>query len=143
MNGVMDVVAGILVRGDLVLAAKRSASMRWSGFWEFPGGKVEADETLDQALIRELREELNIVVRAFYLWKVKEKTDRGTMIRLYFYLVTAFDGTPTPNEGQELSWFNAADAAGYEFLPADQEVLVDLVSTSLSGAPFTETLKLH
>ena len=75
-EGVMNVVAGIMIRQDRFLAARRSPSMSEPGFWEFPGGKVEAGETLDEALARELEEELSIAIDAFSLWKVKEKKDR-------------------------------------------------------------------
>lgn len=72
-GGPVLVVAGIIVRGERFLAARRSASMSNPGFWEFPGGKVEAGETLGEALSRELAEELSIAIDAFCLWKVKEK----------------------------------------------------------------------
>jgi mutator protein MutT len=120
------VVAGIIVRDDRFLAARRSLSMSEPGFWEFPGGKVEAEETLGQALARELEEELSIAIDAFSLWKVKEKKVRGRAIRLFFHLVTEFSGAPTPREGQELAWITCEEARGYSFLPADEEILSEL-----------------
>ena len=120
------VVAGVIVRGGRFLAARRSESMSWSGFWEFPGGKVEPGETLGEALERELREELSIAIDAFSLWKVKEKKVTGGAIRLFFHLVTEFSGTPTPREGQELAWITCDEAKDYAFLPADEEVLSEL-----------------
>lgn len=125
----MDVVAGILARGDRYLAARRSASMSWPGFWEFPGGKVEPGESLEEALTRELREELDIDVRAFSLWKIKEKKVTGRAIRVHFFSVTDFAGTPTPREGQELAWLSLAEAATYVFLSADAEILAELPAT--------------
>lgn len=122
----IDVVAGIIVREGRFLAARRSASMSEPGFWEFPGGKVEAEETLDQALVRELEEELSIAIDAFSLWKVKEKKVKGRAIRLFFHLVTEFSGAPTPREGQELAWITCEEARGYSFLPADEEILSEL-----------------
>ncbi|ACU89851.1 (deoxy)nucleoside triphosphate pyrophosphohydrolase [Desulfomicrobium baculatum] len=124
--GSIDVVAGIIVRDDRFLAARRSLSMSESGFWEFPGGKVEAEETLGQALARELEEELSIAIDAFSLWKVKEKKVKGRAIRLFFHLVTEFSGAPTPREGQELAWITCEEARGYSFLPADEEILSEL-----------------
>ncbi|UTF51919.1 NUDIX domain-containing protein [Desulfomicrobium sp. ZS1] len=96
------------------------------GFWEFPGGKVEAEETLGQALARELDEELSIAIDAFSLWKVKEKKVKGREIRLFFHLVTEFSGAPTPRESQELAWITCEEARGYSFLPADEEILSEL-----------------
>ena len=124
--GSIDVVAGIIVRNDRFLAARRSLSMSEPGFWEFPGGKVEAEETLGQALARELDEELSIAIDAFSLWKVKEKKVKGRAIRLFFHLVTEFSGAPTPREGQELAWITCEEARGYSFLPADEEILSEL-----------------
>jgi len=124
--GSIDVVAGIIVRDDRFLAARRSLSMSEPGFWEFPGGKVEAEETLGQALARELDEELSIAIDAFSLWKVKEKKVKGREIRLFFHFVTEFSGAPTPREGQELAWITCEEARGYSFLPADEEILSEL-----------------
>ncbi len=120
------VVAGVIVRDGRFLAARRSETMAWAGFWEFPGGKVEAGETLEEALKRELHEELSIAIDAFSLWKVKDKKVTGGAIRLFFHLVTEFSGTPTPREGQELAWITCDEAKDYSFLPADAEVLSEL-----------------
>ncbi len=125
----MDVVAGILARGGRYLAARRSASMAWPGFWEFPGGKVESGESLEAALARELREELDIDVRAFSLWKIKEKKVTGRAIRIHFFSVAEFSGTPTPREGQELAWISPTEATDYVFLSADAEILAELAAT--------------
>lgn len=134
---VIAVVAAVIVREGRFLAARRSLSMSDPGFWEFPGGKVEAGETLEEALIRELDEELSIALDAFSLWKVKEKKVKGGAIRLFFHLVTEFFGVPTPREGQELAWITCEEARGYSFLPADEEVLAEL-ATCRSDAPPTE-----
>lgn len=128
MDGVLNVVAGIIVRQDRFLAARRSDSMSEPGFWEFPGGKVEAGETLGQALVRELEEELSIAIDAFSLWKVKEKKVKGGAIRLFFHLVTQFSGAPTPREGQELAWITCEEARDYAFLPVDEEIVFELAS---------------
>lgn len=128
-EGVMNVVAGIMMRQDRFLAARRSPSMSEPGFWEFPGGKVEAGETLGEALARELEEELSIAIDAFSLWKVKEKKVKGGAIRLFFHLVTKFSGEPTPREGQELAWITCEEARGYAFLPVDGEIVFELASS--------------
>jgi mutator protein MutT len=122
----IDVVAGIIVRDKRFLAAKRSATMQWPGFWEFPGGKVEAGESLGDALRRELLEELSIAIDGFSLWKVKEKKSTQGAIRLFFHLVTGFSGTPNPREGQELAWMTCEEALNFAFLPADKEILSEL-----------------
>jgi mutator protein MutT len=125
-RGPVLVVAGVILRDGRFLAARRSRSMAWPGYWEFPGGKVEDGETLGEALRRELQEELSIAIDAFSLWKVKDKKVTGGAIRLFFHLVTEFSGTPTPREGQELAWITCEEAKDYTFLPADAEVLSEL-----------------
>ncbi|NLW81517.1 MAG: (deoxy)nucleoside triphosphate pyrophosphohydrolase [Desulfovibrionales bacterium] len=122
----IDVVAGVIIKGNRFLAARRSSRMTWSGFWEFPGGKVESGESLNQALRRELEEELSIAALAFSLWKIKEKKSKEHAIRLFFHLVTEFSGTPTPREGQEIAWLTLDEAESFAFLPADEEILAEL-----------------
>ena len=122
----MDVVAGILTHSGSYLIARRSPSMQWAGLWEFPGGKVEAGETMAQALVRELREELNIDVQRFSLWKIKEKKVTGRKIRIHFFFVTEFLGMPTPREGQDIAWISLTEASNYPFLPADAEIVAEL-----------------
>lgn len=98
----MDVVAGFLMRGERYLIARRSVSMRWPGLWEFPGGKVEAGESLERALVRELQEELGITAREFSLWKIKQKDVSGEKIRLFFYQVTEFSVNPCREKDRKL-----------------------------------------
>ena len=123
------VAAAALIDSDgRVLICQRPPGKQLAGLWEFPGGKVEAGETLGQALFRELEEELSIALDAFSLWKVKEKKVKGRAIRLFFHLVTEFSGAPTPREGQELAWLTCEEARGYSFLPADEEVVAELAA---------------
>ncbi len=125
----MDVVAGILgewgpLSGRPSLGFDAVVGIR--GIFRRHGGAWGASE---EALTRELREELNIGVRAFSLWKIKEKKVTGRAIRIHFFWVTEFSGTPTPREGQELAWMSLAEAAYYVFLSADAEILAELSAT--------------
>ena len=121
------VVAVALIDTDgRVLIAQRPEGKKLADLWEFPGGKVEAGESLGQALRRELLEELSIAIDGFSLWKVKEKKSTQGAIRLFFHLVTDYSGTPMPREGQELAWMTCEEALNYAFLPADEEILSEL-----------------
>lgn len=129
---VLDVVAGILWRNGRYLAVQRPAGKLHAGFWEFPGGKQEDGETLEAALVRELREELAITALDYQFWCAKEHIYPGPPqrhVRLYFFHVTAFDGTPLPNEGQALQWVTPASARSLPFLEADRKLVETLASS--------------
>lgn len=125
---VLDVVAGVIWRHGRFLAARRVEGKDMGGFWEFPGGKIESGETPEQALFRELAEELGIGVRRAEFWQCVEPGssagDRN--IRLHFFHVTAFNGEPCPREGQFICWVDPAEASRLDFLPADASVLGQL-----------------
>ncbi len=126
-------VAGIAIREGKILAARRPDHFPLGGYWEFPGGKVEEDETLENALIRELDEELRIRPTSFRLWQEKRKKyKQGLHVWLYFFLITAFDGHPEPCEGQELAWLTPLQAQKKKFLEADLEI-VDSLSRLLDS----------
>ena len=101
----IQVVAGIVWKDGCFLAARRSPGKRGEGFWEFPGGKIEPDETREQALARELKEELGIEVSDCEYWKSEEHSYAGYIIALHFYHVREFSNTPMMIEGHDaLAW---------------------------------------
>lgn len=119
-KGYMPVVVGIVVQEERFLAARRPPGVRFSGMWEFPGGKVEPAETLEQALVREFREEIAIRPTRYKLWQELRKAYSDTLhVWLYFFLITGFQGTPQPCEGQTLAWLTPSEALTKNFLPAD------------------------
>lgn len=117
--------AGIICRHGLMLAAQRPDDKPFAGFWELPGGKVEANESPEEALCRELAEELGINVREFEPLDVVDHHywDTGFTARLHFFRVSAFDGEPCSKENQNLRWIEPRDMEELDFLPADREVL--------------------
>ena len=99
------VAVGVLVRADgAFLLGSRPPGKPYAGYWEFPGGKLEAGETLQQALARELAEELGIAdIQAEY-WRSCEMDYPHARVDLRFCKVTGWSGEPTPLEGQQLAW---------------------------------------
>ncbi len=119
----LEVVAGILWREGRYLAVERPEGKRQAGFLEFPGGKVEPGESLEEALARELFEELGLrpLAMAFRLCKEHDYPDFS--VRLHFFDVTAFEGQPRALENQAMFWVLPSDAPADRFLPADRELL--------------------
>ena len=132
----VDVAAGVLWREGRLLAAQRPEGKPLAGFWELPGGKLEAGESAEAALVRELAEELGVTVREAAFWRVSEHAypERGIRVRLHFFHVTEFDGEPAAREGQALAWVTPEEAAGMAFLPADADMLRELRAAP-QGAP--------
>jgi len=129
-EGRLYVVVGILKNseGRLFVQRRRIGTPK-AGKWEFPGGKLEAGETPDEALARELKEELGIVVHSCNpLTAITHDYDHAK-VWLDTYLVTAFDNEPEGKEGQEFAWVdvnNEAELARYDFLPAVFPILAAL-----------------
>jgi 8-oxo-dGTP diphosphatase len=101
----VDVAVGILMRpnGD-VLLAQRPEGKPYEGYWEFPGGKVEAGEEISAALKREFLEELGITIISARPWCGVEYIYPHAHVRLHFYICPEWDGEPQSLEGQALAW---------------------------------------
>ncbi|OUM08873.1 hypothetical protein BW686_02565 [Pseudomonas syringae] len=118
-------VAAAVIRGadGKILIARRADSQHQGGLWEFPGGKVEAGETVESALARELQEELGIVVMAARpLIKVShDYPDKQVLLDVWE--VSAFTGEPQGVEGQPLVWVTSRELPDYEFPAANQPIV--------------------
>jgi 8-oxo-dGTP diphosphatase len=102
---VTDVAVGVLIRpdGDFLLTS-RPAGKVYEGYWEFPGGKLEPGETIEQALRRELQEELGIVIDSADVWKVELVDYPHALVRLHFCKVLAWHGELQMREAQSFAW---------------------------------------
>lgn len=120
----VHVVAGVIrnERGE-VLIARRRPGTHLGGRWEFPGGKVEPDETPLDALRRELDEELGIVVSGVSPLITVSHRYPDKRVRLAFWRVESFRGDPVGREGQEVAWAAPQALDGYAFPEADRAVL--------------------
>ena len=132
---IIDVAAGIIWRGDRFLTTQRPPGTPLEGYWEFPGGKQEDGEDARGALARELAEELGIAIKDVTFWQQIEHdyAERNYTVRLHFFHVRAFNGEPCPREGQNMRWVTPVEALELDFLPADTQVLAQLVSLRLLG----------
>lgn len=102
---IIDVAVGVLLRPDgTVLLGNRPADKPWPGWWELPGGKLEPGESVLQALTRELKEEIGIIVTQATPWVTYVHAYPTTTVRLAFCRVTEWTGEPQSLEGQFLRW---------------------------------------
>ncbi len=102
---VVDVAVGVLVQEDgTFLLTSRPSGKPYAGYWEFPGGKLEAGETVEQALQRELQEELGIQIGATQPWKVEMVDYPHALVRLHFCKVFDWVGVLEMREAQSFSW---------------------------------------
>ena len=126
------VVAALILRGDQVLVCQRRADQAMALKWEFPGGKMEAGESPEQALIRELEEELGITATIGSLVAhVRHAYRNGGAVDLQFFAVHQFAGEITNNIFNDLRWCNLRDLPGYDFLAADRGLVRDLAAGKL------------
>jgi 8-oxo-dGTP diphosphatase len=125
------VAACALIDSDgRVLIAQRPAGKAMAGLWEFPGGKVEAEERPEQSLIRELREELGIVVNEACLAPLTFASHAYPDFHLLMplYVCRRWDGTVKALEGQRLAWVRANRLRDYPMPPADAPLVSHLMT---------------
>jgi 8-oxo-dGTP diphosphatase len=100
-----EVAVGILIRADgALLLSTRPEGKAYAGYWEFPGGKIEAGETVTEALRRELIEELGVTIGAAHEWKVTEHDYPHALVRLHWCKVREWSGEFEMREGQQMAW---------------------------------------
>ncbi|CDL87798.1 8-oxo-dGTP diphosphatase MutT [Xenorhabdus cabanillasii] len=120
----LHIAAGIIKNSnDEIFITQRRADSHMGGFWEFPGGKLEQGEIPEQALIRELKEEVGITVTHCELLETitHEFSDRS--ITLYFYLVDQWKNEPFGKEGQPYRWIPKNELTADEFPPANRSIV--------------------
>ncbi|MEX0322014.1 MAG: (deoxy)nucleoside triphosphate pyrophosphohydrolase [Puniceicoccaceae bacterium] len=126
----VQVVCGIIHYNGQVLATRRNSAGRYPLLWEFPGGKVEADESPESALHRELKEELDFDVCEVTPLEWVNYVDRDFSITLIpFVCKPAQTEGPVPHEHSEVRWIDPADALQLTWAPADIPLVENLEIT--------------
>ncbi len=124
---IVEVAAAVILRPDgSFLLGRRPPGGFYPGYWEFPGGKVEADETPRHALLRELQEELGIAVDAAYPWITREFSYEHAEVRLHFFRVLTWSGELQQLQHDALVWQQADAVTVSPLLPANAPVLAAL-----------------
>ncbi len=114
-----------------IFLARRSSSSHMANKWEFPGGKIEKDETAEQALKRELMEETGIEVLSAQAIGQADHTYDDVHVTLHFFLVEQWQGEPWGKEGQPHRWVRQEALIAEEFPPANHQLVSRLVAGEL------------
>ena len=127
----IKVVAGLILQNNKLLICQRPNFKDHPLKWEFPGGKIKNDETNEEALIREINEELSINILNYeelisYNFNYK---DLNKKVFIYFYLVNNFSGKVLNNFHKELKWIEIKDIREYDFLEGDLKI-IDYISSN-------------
>jgi len=126
------VAAALIVRDGEVLIGQRRADQPMGQLWEFPGGKIEPGESPQQALTRELAEELGIRAEVGPpVTRIRHHYRHGGAVDLQFFWVRAFTGEIDNQIYQQVRWVQLRDLLGYEFLAADRGLIKDLAEGKL------------
>ena len=137
-----QVVAAVIVRDDKILICQRTPHQSMPLKWEFPGGKVELNELPEDALSRELDEELGI--RAAIgpkLTTIRHNYADGTGVELHFHVVRDYAGEIQNRIFHDIRWVTREEMPGYDFLEADIALIKDLAEGKISLPSATEPHK--
>ena len=123
---VVDVVAAVIRRDGKILITQRLDDVHLARLWEFPGGKVEAGESFEVALQREIHEELGLTIRVNDECFTVEHDYTTKSVRLHFFNCTIVDGEPAPLAVADLRWVRPDELSKFEFPPADAGLIAKL-----------------
>jgi 8-oxo-dGTP diphosphatase len=124
----VEVAVGVIKRANQIYISKRADSLHQGGLWEFPGGKKEVGETIEQALCRELKEEVAIDVVHQQALMIIEHDYGDKKVRLDVRIVEQFNGEPSPQENQLACWVNIDNLADYLFPQANLAIIEKLTT---------------
>lgn len=123
MDKQLEVVAALIRQGERLLICQRSAGKARALQWEFAGGKVEPGETKRQALVREIKEELGVTIRAGTEFLEVVHSYPDITIHLTVYNAAIIQGEPQKLEHNEIRWVRPEEAEQFDFSPADRFIL--------------------
>ena len=119
----IDVAAGLIWSEGKLLIAKRPTGTHLEGYWEFPGGKRELNETIEECLEREILEELGMIVKVGRCIMTVSHEYEFKKITLHLFNCLSSNGRPKALESQEIKWVKPGELGAYRFPPPDQKFL--------------------
>ena len=118
-----DVVAAVILKNNKFFIAQRNRNKHMGLCWEFPGGKVEKNENFEQALKREIKEELNISILINKKIGVENYQDNKINVKLHYYLCSQIDGEFILNEHEDSAWVTKNEFSKYNFAEGDKDII--------------------
>jgi 8-oxo-dGTP diphosphatase len=128
----IEVAVGVITKNELFFVCRRQAHQHQGNKWEFPGGKLDADESVDDALKRELNEEVGIVVEQSAPLMFLEYSYPDKNVSLHVFIVTDFTGNAHGAEGQETQWLSFEALKTLDFPAANKAIIEKLALQRLS-----------
>lgn len=122
----IEVVAAVIIDADRRIFATQRGYGEWKDWWEFPGGKIEPDETPEQALRREIREELDADIQVGELLRTIDYDYPKFHLTMHCYRCTLADGHLTLLEHEAAQWLKPAELNSVKWLPADEDLINEL-----------------
>ena len=123
---ITEVVAALIWKNNKFMICQRPAHKARGLLWEFVGGKVEPGETKEQALIRECKEELNVLLSVGNVFMDVVHKYSDLTVHLTLFNATIADGEPQKLEHNDIRWIMPSEIPNYEFCPADEEILAKI-----------------
>lgn len=129
MKKEVKAVAAVIERDGKFLITKRMEASPMGHCWEFPGGKIEPGETIEECVIRECQEEIAVTIEPIRRLREEFYDYPHGYVHLWFVLCRLKEGEPKPIQCREAKWINPSQFADFEFPPADVNVIKELIST--------------
>ncbi len=123
---VNEISIAIVKDNNSYLICLRPDHVHQGGKWEFPGGKVENNETAEQAMCRELKEEVGLTAADYQLFEAKFFDYGDKQLQLNFFLVSSYSGEAQGKEGQPVKWVSKAQLGEYQFPEANKSIIAKL-----------------
>ena len=123
---ITEVVAALIWKDNKFMICQRPAHKARGLLWEFVGGKVEPEETKEQALVRECKEELNVVLSVSEVFTDVIHEYPDLTVHLTLFNATIVEGEPQKLEHNDIQWITPSEITKYEFCPADEEILKEI-----------------
>ena len=123
LSKIQNVVAAIIKKNNLYLIAQRNRHKHLGLKWEFPGGKVNPNETFEKALSREIKEELSISILIHNKIAEENFKDEKINVKLHYFICTHTSGLITLNEHENFAWVEKKDFNNYDFAEGDRDII--------------------